>query len=75
MLAVYNGHKDITKILVMSGADVDITNKDGDTALTLAEKKGDTAIVKLLKQAKAGAFSSEGVTAHALSTINNKLKH
>jgi ankyrin repeat protein len=38
------------ELLLRKGADVDARDKDGDTALTMAEKKKHSEIVKILKK-------------------------
>ena len=48
--AAQKGHTNIVKLLLKSGADADIEDKDGETAFTLAAQNGYTKIVKLLKQ-------------------------
>lgn len=59
MLAVVEGHKEIVQALIDRGADVSFKiNKNnmrvkipGDTLLKIAEEKGDTEIVEMLKKA------------------------
>ena len=51
MYASWNGKKDTVKLLLANGANVDKKNKNGDTALVLAETKGHTHIIRLLKNA------------------------
>ena len=53
MLAVRNGHGDTAQLLLSRGSDLAHKNHAGDTALTIAERKGDTGIIAILK--KAGA--------------------
>ena len=50
MMAARNNKPDLVKFLVKNGADVNLKAKDGSTALSLAEKEKDDAIVKLLKE-------------------------
>ena len=47
------GNKEIVELLLKAGADVNIKNEDGKTALILAQENNHTAIVELLKQAGA----------------------
>jgi hypothetical protein len=44
------GHAETVELLLRKGADVDARDKDGDTALTMAEKKKHSEIVKILKK-------------------------
>ena len=41
---------EILKVLLENGANLEAKNNHGDTALTLATKKGRTAIVQLLRK-------------------------
>ena len=59
MRAAYNGHNGIVDTLLKHGAKPDTPNKDGDTALSLAESKGYTLIVDLLNQPNTGTSASE----------------
>ena len=47
--ASYKGHDDIVKLLVDHGADPNIADKNGITALKWAENQGNTEVVELLK--------------------------
>ena len=49
-LAAQNGNLEIVKALLAGGANKDIATPDGDTASTLANKKGHTAVVALLEE-------------------------
>lgn len=49
-LAAQNGHKEIVEYLLDHGADKTLTDADGDTALTVAQKMGHTEIIKLLSR-------------------------
>ena len=53
MRAEEKGHDEIVKVLIKAGADVNVKNDDGDTALMRAEEKGHDEIVKILKAAGA----------------------
>ncbi|MBR2505153.1 MAG: ankyrin repeat domain-containing protein, partial [Elusimicrobiaceae bacterium] len=49
-VAVWNGHKDIVELLLAQPAiDTQLKNKDGKTALDLAQEKNLTEIVNLLQ--------------------------
>ena len=48
-VAVYKGNLDIIKLLMDAGADPKIADKDGTTALSLAEEQGNAEIVEYLK--------------------------
>jgi len=49
MYASWSGKKDIVKLLLANGANANKKNKNGDTDLMLAEKRGHTHIIRLLK--------------------------
>ena len=53
MIAAQNGHTEIVKYLLKKGANVNLRDNDGETALGAAKGKGYTDIVQLLE--KAGA--------------------
>ena len=46
--ALKNGHQEIAKLLLVSGADIEAENKDGKTPLHLALQAGHLETVKLL---------------------------
>ena len=50
MMAARNDKPELVKFLVKEGADVNLKAKDGSTALSLAKKEKDEAMVKLLKK-------------------------
>jgi hypothetical protein len=52
MLACWHGHEPVVRLLLDGGADPMLGDKDGDTALTYAEKKHRTGVVHLLRQRK-----------------------
>jgi methionyl-tRNA formyltransferase len=64
IIAVYNGHYDLLRMLIEQGANVDSTNYKGTTVLMYAlsyfEKTQDDSIIKILLQAKANTFSRDG---------------
>ena len=53
MLAVVEGRKEIVQLLINYGADVTLKNHQGDTVLKIAEEKGNTEIVEMLRKALA----------------------
>ena len=53
MFASQNGHTKTVKMLLEAKADVNVANKDGDTALSIARQQGNKEIVQLLKSAGA----------------------
>ncbi len=65
MLAADVNRKDLVQMLLAKGAEVQETNHDNDSALMIAEKKGNAAIARLLKQAEARVQPSSQTTAEA----------
>ena len=57
MIAAANGYNKLAKILIDAGADVDMTNDDDESALSLARDNGNRYIVDLLR--KAGAYEED----------------
>lgn len=53
MLAVRNGNGDAAKLLIARGADLSNRSAGGETALTIAERKEDSALISLLKRSGA----------------------
>ena len=53
MIACYFGRTDLVKALLEKGADVNMKDKKGKTALIYATTKGKDEIVKILKQSGA----------------------
>lgn len=53
MLSTVNGHVPISKKLLRSGANANVRNADGSTAIALASMRGFTHHVRLLAIAKA----------------------
>lgn len=51
MMASYEGHLDVIKVLIRLGADINRANNQMETALTLAERAKHQAVVEFLKQA------------------------
>ena len=50
MLAARNGHKEVVRILIEADADMDIDDGQGNTALNLARKAGNTEISDYLRR-------------------------
>ncbi len=50
MYAAAEGQADVVRLLLSSGADPSLKDKDGDTALTFAEKNGHSGVAGILKQ-------------------------
>lgn len=50
LLAVANGHDDVVLFLLKRGVNVNHVNRSGETALTIAQKKGNDKIVESLKE-------------------------
>jgi len=46
--SAYKGHVDIIETLIYKGADYNLKNKHGETALLIASKYGKTEVVKYL---------------------------
>lgn len=51
MLAALFGHQEVAKLLLSRGANPEIADKQGNTAISLAKEQGNKAMVQLLKQA------------------------
>ena len=51
--AAHRDFTEIAKMLIENGADVNVKNEDGMTALNYADKQGHTEIVKLLRDNEA----------------------
>ena len=49
MTAAAEGHVEVVEILLDAGADKNIEDKDGDTALSFARKNGHAEVVALLE--------------------------
>ena len=49
--AAYSGMDEIVQILLARNADVNVKNVEGDTALSVAQKEGKSAVVALLLNA------------------------
>ncbi|WP_219471604.1 ankyrin repeat domain-containing protein, partial [Nonomuraea rhizosphaerae] len=58
--AAANGHAETAERLIEAGADVDVTNDDGDTPLTLAARRGGLGVVRLLLDNGADAQKYDG---------------
>jgi ankyrin repeat protein len=49
MVAAAEGHQPVVEVLLRHGADIEITDQDGDAAIAHARKRGQTHIVDLLE--------------------------
>jgi len=49
MMAASEGQLEVARVLLLNGADIDIIDRDGDTAKTFAREKGHTAMLELLE--------------------------
>ncbi len=49
MVAAAEGHQPVVEVLLRHGADIEITDQDGDAAIDHARKRGQTHIVDLLE--------------------------
>lgn len=54
MVATNAGQLDVVRMLVRKGASLDIRDKDGNTALMIAERRRKIEIAEFLKVTKAG---------------------
>ena len=53
MMACQSGYTAVVKLLLTAGADMSPTNCDGETALVVACRNGQTDIVKILQNEQA----------------------
>jgi ankyrin repeat protein len=53
MLAVDGGDLDLVKVLLAKGADVNAKTESGETALTIASIRGNSDMIRLLKNGSA----------------------
>ena len=49
ILAAGKGHEKVIQVLLANGADKELTNKFGDTALDIAEEKECKGVIELLE--------------------------
>ena len=67
MLAVSHGREEVVRLLLAAGADVNVQDSDGSTALMCAAEHGHTSIVKLLlAQSDIDLDLRDNVSAHSL---------
>lgn len=76
MQAASEGHEDIVRLLLKSGADVGRSLPNGMTALLFAAREGHTAIVRLLlsRGAKVDTAQKDGVTALMFAAQNGHVE-
>jgi ankyrin repeat protein len=58
-IAIYNGNIRMVMFLLDKGADVETTDEEGNTALAIAERTGDNAIIQILKILKKEKFTPD----------------
>jgi len=69
MLAVSHGRCDLAELLLEAGADVNVQDEDGSTALMCASEHGHVELVKLLlNQANCDANITDNVRSSLLAT-------
>lgn len=67
MAAIYQGNTNVAHFLIAAGADLNITNNTGDTALTLSMVRGDEAFLLVDDLLAHGASVTPQVVSHAAS--------
>jgi len=79
MLAVSHGRLDLVQLLLEAGADVNVQDEDGSTALMCASEHGHVELVKLLlSQANCDANIADNVRcilSVSLFALNYRLVH
>ena len=67
--AAIHNHKDVLEMLISTGANINLQNKDGNTALILSSYQGHTDIVSILIKANAdiNLKNKDGYTAYDIS--------
>ena len=68
--AAWNGHADVTKLLLKSSCFVDSINKNGCTPLHLAAQNGQAKVVQVLLKFKADASILNQVHIYSYSIYN-----
>jgi 26S proteasome non-ATPase regulatory subunit 10 len=53
MIESSHGNAEVVKLLLAKGADINVRNSKGETALVIAKNKGKTEIVAMLERAGA----------------------
>ena len=64
MMASYHGHSEVVKLLHEYGARVDLEDKDGSSALTLAKQKRHSKVIEILHSEKINTKSNTVVKPH-----------
>jgi calcineurin-like phosphoesterase len=68
-----SGHASVVKVLLANGAEVNLKNLDGKTALDLATERGHRKVKELLADARHGTAGTVRFTAETpLFVINDK---
>ena len=70
----YGSYAEVVKLLLAKGADINVKNSNGETALMAASSRGNADVVKLLldKGADINVKNSKGKTALAIAKDKGK---
>jgi len=52
--AALRGHAEVVRVLISYGADLTVTNKEGETPLRVATRANRSQVVELLRRAQSG---------------------
>ena len=76
MIAVYHKRKDIVRCLLQAGANINMQNKEGKTALMIAIERKDPVIVQELIENGADVLikDNKGIDAYNLAMIKGNLE-
>jgi tetratricopeptide (TPR) repeat protein len=72
IVAAYNGHDEIVKLLLENNANVDVMEVDGEPVLIIAARKGHEGVVRILLESGANVEARDGLgeTALMLAAMN-----